>query len=169
MVVAVLARQLGIDPPGGFAEYCAGRRRWDHAVEIRQDQGYRDFSDPVAQFRLNRWLYAVCWTGTDRPSVLFDRATAWLITHKVLLPGVTVLERHVGTNPHSRPGAAMDIPDPGHFPGGKTQAGDASLRLPTVVTSPFSIVCERVRSGAARPNLPARCNAWRRYGVSALM
>ena len=44
---------------------------------------------------LNRWLYALCWTGTARPSVLFDRATAWLVTHKVLLPGVTVLERHV--------------------------------------------------------------------------
>ena len=95
VVVVVLARQLSIEPKGGFAEYCAGRRRWDHAVEIRQDQGYRDFSDPVAQFKINRWLYAVCWTGTDRPGVLFDRATAWLITHKVLLPGVTVLERHV--------------------------------------------------------------------------
>src|SRR6266849_2736456 len=36
VVFAVLARQLGIEPPGGFAEYCAGRRRWDHAIEIRQ-------------------------------------------------------------------------------------------------------------------------------------
>jgi hypothetical protein len=28
-----------------------------------------------------RWLYALClcWTGTDRPGMLFDRAVAWLI------------------------------------------------------------------------------------------
>jgi TnpA family transposase len=94
-VVAVLARQLGIERPGSFAEYGAGRQRWNHTVEIRRRCGYREFSGAAAQFRLNRWLYALCWTGTDRPGMLFDRATAWLITHKVLLPGVTVLERHV--------------------------------------------------------------------------
>ena len=94
-VVATLARQLGIEPAGGFAEYNAGRQRWKHEVEIRRRCGYREFSDAAVQFRLNRWLYALCWTGTDRPGMLFDRATAWLATHKVLLPGVTVLERHV--------------------------------------------------------------------------
>ena len=46
-------------------------------------------------FRLGRWLYALCWTDTDRPSVLFDRTTAWLLTNKVLLPGATVLERFI--------------------------------------------------------------------------
>jgi hypothetical protein len=45
----------------------------------------------------NMELYFVplCWTGTERPSGLFDRATAWLFTHKVLLPGLSVLERFV--------------------------------------------------------------------------
>ena len=46
-------------------------------------------------FRLNRFLYALCWTGTDRPSTLFDRAVAWLVAAKVLLPGLSVLERAV--------------------------------------------------------------------------
>jgi TnpA family transposase len=44
---------------------------------------------------LTRWLYAQCWTGTERPSVLFDRATTWMLAQRVLLPGASVLERFV--------------------------------------------------------------------------
>jgi hypothetical protein len=69
--------------------------RWQHEKEIRDRYGYQGFNDPFLQFRLNRWLYARCWTGTDRPSVLFDRSIAWLLANKVLLPGLTVLERAV--------------------------------------------------------------------------
>ena len=94
-VAADLARQLAIADPGCLAQYDAGRVRWLHAAEIRQRHGYREFTDPLMRFRLARWLYALCWTGTDRPSVLFDRATAWLVTEKVLLPGATALERLV--------------------------------------------------------------------------
>jgi hypothetical protein len=46
-------------------------------------------------YRLTRWLCGVCWTGTERPGALFDRAAAWLLAHKILLPGVTTLERFV--------------------------------------------------------------------------
>jgi hypothetical protein len=38
---------------------------------------------------------ARAWTTSDGPQALFDRATAWLIDRKVLLPGVTVLARMV--------------------------------------------------------------------------
>jgi len=92
-VVADLARQLDIADPSCLARYAVGRARWQHAREIREQHDYREFTDPFARFRLARWLYALCWTGTDRPSVLFDRATAWLVTEKVLLPGASVLER----------------------------------------------------------------------------
>jgi TnpA family transposase len=75
-VVAILERQLDIQQSNCFAEYCTNRQRWDHTVEIRQHCGYGEFSDGATQFRLNRWLYALCWTGTERPVMLFDRATA---------------------------------------------------------------------------------------------
>jgi hypothetical protein len=94
-IVAYLGHQLGIKDTCSFSTYCASKARWDHAPKIRSHCGFREFSEPQVQFRLNRWLYALCWTGTDRPSVLFDRAIAWLLTHKVLLPGATVLERCV--------------------------------------------------------------------------
>ena len=94
-VVNYLARQLGIEQLSCFIYYRDSETRWDHAAEIRHHGGFQEFSDPVVQFRLNRWLYALCWTGTDRPSVLFDRATTWLLTQKVLLPAVTTLERQV--------------------------------------------------------------------------
>jgi hypothetical protein len=94
-VVGFLGDQLGTPIAGALDAYHSSKWRWRHPVEIRERYGYRDFSDPAPQWRLLRWLYALCWTGTDRPSPLFDRATAWLITHKVLLPGPSVLERAI--------------------------------------------------------------------------
>src|SRR6267378_189088 len=94
-VIAFVGRQLDISNLAAFADYYHGVTRKAHTVEIRRRHGFRDFSDESARFRLNRWLYALCWTGTDRPGMLFDRAVAWLFTHKVLLPGATVLERQV--------------------------------------------------------------------------
>jgi TnpA family transposase len=93
--VAVLARQLDIADPASLILYAASARRYDHTIEIRDRYGYRDFSDPVSQWRLIRWLYTLCWTGTDRPTTLFDQATSWLVAHKVLLPGASVLERTI--------------------------------------------------------------------------
>ena len=53
-VAADLARQLGIADHGCLARYREGRSRWQHAREIRERYGYRDFADPVAGFRLVR-------------------------------------------------------------------------------------------------------------------
>ena len=94
-VIAFLARQLHVDQLSGFLIYRKDETRWDHAAEIRAHCGFREFGNPSIQFRLNRWLYALCWTGTDRPCMIFDRATSWLIANKTLLPAVTTLERHV--------------------------------------------------------------------------
>jgi len=90
------ADQLAI---AGSAElmvtYVANAGRWRHGPRIRERYGYRLLTDFGITFRLHRFIYALCWTGTDRPSALFERAVAWLQAAKVILPGVSVLERAV--------------------------------------------------------------------------
>jgi len=66
--------------------YSKSEGRWRHGPRIRERYGYRGFTDFGVTFRLNRFLYALCWTGTDRPSALFDLATAldvWTIAQAV--------------------------------------------------------------------------------------
>ena len=95
-VLQTLAKPLYIDTfLDSMRSYRVGEQRWLHAAEIRSHYGYVEITEPQVGWRLTRWLYALCWTGTDRPSVLFERATTWLVTHKVLLPGSSILERHV--------------------------------------------------------------------------
>jgi Domain of unknown function (DUF4158) len=95
-VVIEIATQLGI-----FDIECLPRylerplTRWEHQSEIKQYYGYQDFSKQTGHWRLVRWLYGRVWVGAESPSVLFDLATARLVEHKILLPGVTVLERLV--------------------------------------------------------------------------
>ena len=94
-VLQTLASQLYIESLDDIESYGSGEQRWQHAQEIRARYGYVEITEPQVGWRLTRWLYALCWTGTDRPSELFERATTWLMTHKVLLPGCSTLERHV--------------------------------------------------------------------------
>lgn len=94
-VLHTLSSQLGIADPDCVLAYRESEQRWRHTTEIRARYGYREFADGGVQFRLGRWLCALCWTGTDRPSALFDYANGWLVGHKVLLPGITVLERFI--------------------------------------------------------------------------
>jgi len=97
-VVAHVAAQLGIADPGMFKAYAQRcSTQWEHAEQIRAAYGYRDFSDPAVQAELTGWLTARARTTADRPSVLFDRATARLVEAKVLLPGPSLLERLIAT------------------------------------------------------------------------
>jgi primosomal protein N' len=128
-VVRYMARQLLIADLACLTRYRTSEQRWEHAAEIRHLYGYQDFLTPLIQFRLQRWLYALCWTGTARPSVLFDRATAWLITHKVLLPGASVLERLVA-RVHARVESRLwRVLTSGLTPNQKTQL-DVLLQVP---------------------------------------
>jgi len=100
-VIKAMARQLGEAEPPCLDAYRDGRQRWRHTATIREQYGFRDLEDdPAAGFRLTRWLYVLCWTGDDRPGLLFDRATTWLLAYKVLLPGVSTLERLISRVRH---------------------------------------------------------------------
>ena len=99
-VLATMRRQLGIDTTTDLTGYRDGKWRFAHAAQIRTEHGYRDLADRAAGFGLTRWLYAQGWTGTERPSALFDRATTWMLAHTVLWPGATTLERFVAKLRH---------------------------------------------------------------------
>ena len=98
-VMAFLLDQIGLrEAPSlkGYFDHKNGQR-FRHLALIRERYGFTDFADNgPARFRLTRWLYALCWSGDDHPGPLVERATSWLIVNKVLLPGVSVLERFVG-------------------------------------------------------------------------
>lgn len=93
-VIEYVALQLGIEGPSCLALY--GEREpthREHAGEIQRVYGYRDFSEASSEFR--EFLAARAWTSNNGPRALFDRATAWLVEHKVLLPGATALAKVV--------------------------------------------------------------------------
>src|SRR5262249_16895277 len=100
-VVAYIARQLGITETDGLRRYATGEKRWDHAAEIRQNYGYRDFHQGSEAAALTRWLANRAWISAERPSVLFDLATARLVERKVLLPGRTLPPRPGAQAPHT--------------------------------------------------------------------
>jgi TnpA family transposase len=94
-VVTYVAQHLEIPDASCLTHYNTRDTHWDHTTEIQQAYGYREFQDPHEGFALVRWLYTRAWLSAERPSVLFDLATARLVERKVLLPGVTTLERLV--------------------------------------------------------------------------
>jgi hypothetical protein len=98
-VTAFLVDQLGLKKAPGLNGYfdLKNGQRFRHLALIRKRYGFTEFADNgPARFRLTRWLYALCWSGDDHPGPLIERAASWLVVNKVLLPGVSVLERFVG-------------------------------------------------------------------------
>lgn len=88
-----VARQLGITDITILSMYAQRETtRREHTALIRNQYQYREFTWPWS-FRLSRLLYTRSWISNERPSLLFDLATGWLIQHKILLPGASTLTR----------------------------------------------------------------------------
>jgi Domain of unknown function (DUF4158) len=96
-VIAHVAAQLDLPAATDLEPYRVGDAHWDQTAEIRQHFGYRDFNEQPEHFRLVQWLYTRAWLSAERPSVLFDLATARLVERKIVLPGVTTLTRLVAS------------------------------------------------------------------------
>jgi TnpA family transposase len=93
-VKSFVAQQLSIDSIDVLEDYAQrDTTKREHTALIRNHYGYHDFGDSSWSFRLSRLLYARAWISNERPSLMFDVATSWLIQHKVLLPGATRLTR----------------------------------------------------------------------------
>jgi hypothetical protein len=89
-----VAGQLSIQDVSVLADYTQrDTTKREHTALIRKHYGYREFSDPPWAFRLSRLLYTRAWISNERPSLMFDFATAWLIQNKILLPGISTLSR----------------------------------------------------------------------------
>lgn len=96
-IVERLAVQVDVDDPSCLKQYAQRLpTQHEHAREITTVYGYRRFEDVQAQQEFREFVAARAWTTTEGPRKLFERATAWVLRRKVLLPGVTTLARRVG-------------------------------------------------------------------------
>lgn len=97
-VVSYVSSQLGIEDKSSLPKYLEREgTKWEHSATIQSEYGYKDFSQQPEHWKLVRWLYSRAWLGAERPSVLFDLATARLVEKKILLPGASVLSRLVAS------------------------------------------------------------------------
>ncbi|EMF04234.1 transposase [Serratia marcescens VGH107] len=91
-----VAVQLNIPRPEVLSRYAERDTPLrEHTALIKEYYGYHEFGDFPWSFRLKRLLYTRAWLSNERPGLMFDFATAWLLQNKVLLPGATTLVRLV--------------------------------------------------------------------------
>lgn len=94
IVIDYVSAQLNISPET-LAKYKDSRISKNHVNEICKKYNYNKFNSQPNHWRLIRWLYNRAVLGNEKPIVLFDLATNRCVDNKILLPGVTTLERFV--------------------------------------------------------------------------
>ena len=90
MAVRHVAGQLDLPADVFMRSALREESRYTHRHNIIRYLNYQEF-DEVQAFRLIRWIYTHLAVSAVRPIVLFDLATAHLMTQKVVLPGVSAL------------------------------------------------------------------------------
>ena len=94
VVVDYLAEQLSVADASCVKRYGErAKTRLEHAWEIQEALGLTEFAG--ARDELTGWIEARAWTTGDGPSAIFADSVDWLRSHRVLLPGVSVLARLV--------------------------------------------------------------------------
>ena len=89
-----VAQQLLITDISILSDYAIRENtKHEHKNLIKKYYGYRELNGCPWSFRLSRLLYSRAWISNERPSAMFDFATAWLIQNKILLPGASTLSR----------------------------------------------------------------------------
>ena len=92
VVIDYVAEQLGIDDPSCVKLYPERlQTQYEHAWEIRDLLGYRDFDDAEAE--VTAFIASRVAKTRDSRRDLFDRAVLWLIENRVLLPGLSTMSR----------------------------------------------------------------------------
>ena len=96
-VVEHVGSQLGIENAADvFSSYEDARTRERHTASVRKFYGYFHFTEQPYYFRFQRWLYTRAWLTSERPTELFEKSREYLKINKIIVPGVTVLERVIG-------------------------------------------------------------------------
>ena len=94
VVIRHVAEQLGTEDQVAVKRY--GDRPqtpYDHAAEIRELLGYREFA--AAEPEVAAFITSRVRKTRDSRRELFDRSVLWLIENRVLLPGISTLSRLV--------------------------------------------------------------------------
>ncbi|NQU36573.1 MAG: Tn3 family transposase, partial [Actinobacteria bacterium] len=91
-------QQLGVSDPTCVKLYTdRGMTAHEHKWQIRDAYDFRDLGDEAVAVEFRSFLDGRAWTHAEGPAALFDKAVGWLRRSRVLLPGLTVLVRMVGT------------------------------------------------------------------------
>jgi TnpA family transposase len=97
-IVECIANQLSITPCQELLHaYGANKStRSDHTKIIKDKYKYREFGEQPDYFRFIQWLYNRLWFTEERLVEIMNAVRERLILKRILLPGVTTLERLIG-------------------------------------------------------------------------